>query len=38
MRLKFTKMRDLGISWRGEGRPVGMTGPAVTVDAGEMEL
>jgi diaminopimelate epimerase len=29
---------DLGISWAGEGKPVMMTGPAVTVFDGEMEL
>ena len=29
---------DLGISWAGEGSPVMMTGPAVTVFEGEMEL
>jgi len=29
---------DLGISWAGEGKPVMMTGPAVTVFEGEMEL
>ena len=28
----------LGISWQGEGTPVLMTGPAVTVYAGEIEL
>ena len=29
---------ELGISWAGEGRPVMMTGPAVTVYEGEIEL
>jgi len=29
---------DLGISWAGEGKPVMMTGPAVTVFEGEIEL
>jgi diaminopimelate epimerase len=29
---------DLGISWAGEGRPVLMTGPAVTVFEGEIDL
>jgi diaminopimelate epimerase len=29
---------DLGLSWAGEGKPVMMTGPAVTVFDGEMEL
>ncbi len=42
MRLKFTKMHgrggDLGISWEGEGKPVLMTGTAVTVFEGELEL
>ncbi len=33
-----TRGGDLGISWAGEGRPVMMTGPAVTVFEGEMEL
>jgi diaminopimelate epimerase len=33
-----TRGGDLGISWRGEGKPVLMTGPAVTVFAGEIEL
>jgi diaminopimelate epimerase len=33
-----TRGGDLGISWAGEGRPVRMTGPAVTVFEGEMEL
>jgi diaminopimelate epimerase len=28
---------DLGISWEGDGKPVLMTGPAVTVFEGEME-
>jgi len=28
----------LGISWQGEGKPVLMTGPAVTVFSGEVEL
>jgi len=29
---------DLGISWAGDGRPVMMTGPAVTVFEGELSL
>ena len=29
---------DLGISWAGEGKPVMMTGPAVTVFEGEIEV
>jgi diaminopimelate epimerase len=29
---------ELGISWQGEGEPVFMTGPAVTVFTGEIEL
>jgi diaminopimelate epimerase len=29
---------DLGISWAGDGEPVMMTGPAVTVFEGEIEL
>ena len=33
-----TRGGDLGISWEGEGKPVLMTGPAVTVFAGEIEL
>jgi diaminopimelate epimerase len=33
-----TRGGDLGISWEGEGKPVLMRGPAVTVFAGEMEL
>lgn len=33
-----TRGGDLGISWAGEGSPVMMTGPAVTVFEGEMEL
>ena len=33
-----TRGGDLGISWAGEGKPVMMTGPAVTVYAGEIEL
>lgn len=33
-----TRGGDLGISWAGEGRPVMMTGPAVTVFDGEIEL
>ena len=33
-----TRGGDLGISWAGEGKPVMMTGPAVTVFEGEMEL
>jgi diaminopimelate epimerase len=33
-----TRGGDLGISWQGEGEPVMMTGPAVTVFTGEIEL
>ena len=33
-----TRGGDLGISWAGEGKPVMMTGPAVTVFEGEMEF
>jgi diaminopimelate epimerase len=33
-----TRGGELGISWQGEGRSVLMTGPAVTVFAGEVEL
>ena len=33
-----TRGGDLGISWAGEGTPVMMTGPAVTVFEGELEL
>jgi diaminopimelate epimerase len=33
-----TRGGDLGISWAGEGHPVMMTGPAVTVFEGEMEI
>jgi len=33
-----TRGGDLGISWAGEGKPVLMTGPAVTVFEGEMEI
>ena len=33
-----TRGGDLGISWQGEGAPVLMTGPAVAVFAGEIEL
>ncbi len=33
-----TRGGELGISWLGEGKPVWMTGPAVTVFAGEIEL
>ncbi len=33
-----TRGGDLGISWPGEGRPVVMTGPAVTVFEGEIEI
>ncbi|MEO8441655.1 MAG: diaminopimelate epimerase [Betaproteobacteria bacterium] len=33
-----TRGGELGISWQGEGRSVLMTGPAVTVFAGEIEL
>ena len=33
-----TRGGDLGISWAGEGTPVMMTGPAVTVFEGEMEI
>jgi diaminopimelate epimerase len=33
-----TRGGDLGISWAGEGKPVKMTGPAVTVFEGEIEI
>ncbi len=33
-----TRGGDLGISWEGEGQPVLMTGPAVTVFSGELDL
>ena len=33
-----TRGGNLGISWEGEGRPVMMTGPAVAVFTGEIEL
>lgn len=33
-----TRGGDLGISWAGEGSPVMMTGPAITVYDGEMDL
>lgn len=33
-----TRGGDLGISWAGDGKPVMMTGPAVTVFEGEIEL
>jgi len=33
-----TRGGDLGISWQGEGKPVLMTGPAVTVFSGEIAL
>ena len=33
-----TRGGDLGILWQGEGKPVLMTGPAVTVFSGEVEL
>ena len=33
-----TRGGDLGISWEGECKPVLMTGPAVTVFEGELEL
>ena len=33
-----TRGGDLGISWQGEGMPVLMTGPAVAVFTGELEL
>jgi diaminopimelate epimerase len=33
-----TRGGGLGISWRGEGTPVLMTGPAATVFEGEIEL
>lgn len=33
-----TRGGDLGISWAGEGTPVMMTGPAVTVFEGELSL
>jgi diaminopimelate epimerase len=33
-----TRGGDLGISWQGEGTPVLMTGPAITVFEGELEI
>lgn len=33
-----TRGGDLGISWAGEGKPVMMSGPAITVYEGEMQL
>jgi diaminopimelate epimerase len=33
-----TRGGDLGISWAGEGQPVMMTGPAVSVFEGEIEI
>ena len=33
-----TRGGDLVIRWEGEGRPVLMTGPAVTVFEGEIDL
>jgi diaminopimelate epimerase len=33
-----TRGGDLSILWEGEGRPVQMTGPAVTVFEGELEI
>lgn len=33
-----TRGGDLGISWEGDAKPVLMTGPAVTVFEGEMEI
>jgi len=33
-----TRGGDLGISWAGEGSPVMMTGPAVSVFEGEIDL
>jgi len=33
-----TRGGDLSILWEGEGRPVEMTGPAVTVFEGEIEI
>jgi diaminopimelate epimerase len=33
-----TRGGDLGISWAGAGEPVMMTGPAVTVFEGEIEI
>lgn len=33
-----TRGGDLGISWAGEGQPVTMTGPAVSVFEGEIEI
>jgi diaminopimelate epimerase len=33
-----TRGGNLGILWEGEGKPVLMTGPAVTVFEGEIEL
>ena len=34
----MTRGGDLSIAWGGTGRPVLMTGPAVTVFSGEIEL
>jgi len=34
----MTRGGDLNIAWGGPGRPVLMTGPAVTVFTGEIEL
>jgi diaminopimelate epimerase len=34
----ITRGGDLNIAWGGAGRPVLMTGPAVTVFTGEIEL
>jgi diaminopimelate epimerase len=33
-----TRGGDLGVSWQGEGTPVLMTGPAVTVFEGELDI
>jgi diaminopimelate epimerase len=33
-----TRGGDLSILWEGEGAPVFMTGPAITVFEGEIEL
>ena len=33
-----TRGGDLSILWEGVGRPVQMTGPAVTVFEGELEI
>jgi diaminopimelate epimerase len=42
VKLRFTKMQgaggDLTIRWEGGDNPVWMTGPAVTVFEGEIEI